>query len=189
MKKVAGKRFLRKVASRLCRYLVGHKVCRNRSISLHFRDKHIFVFNTEIQDGCQKCRGKHFFCEIMLVESTDTLRIKNYVEIALSRSVFEINTFLHFTQKFKMAVKNGGKMILRKVASRLCRYPTHQKFCQNCSISLRFQDKRVFAFYAEIQDGHQKGRKNRILRIVARRLCRYPVGHKFHRNRSISLRF
>ena len=31
-----------------------------------------------------------------------------------------------------------------------------QKFRQNQSISLHFQDKQVFAFNAEIQDGHQK---------------------------------
>ena len=37
---------------------------------------------------------------------------------------------------------------------------SNQKFCQNRSISLRFRDKLVFAFYAEIQDGHQKWREN-----------------------------
>ena len=52
--KVAGKRFLGKVASRLCRYPVGKKFLRNRSVS-------------------------------------------------------EINAFLHFAQKFKMAAKVAGK--------------------------------------------------------------------------------
>ena len=113
--KVSGKQFWGKVPNRLCRYPVGQKFRRNRSISLRFRDKCIFVFNTEIQDGRQKWRGKgFFFCEIMPLDSTDTLRVKNFVEIALSRSVSEINTFLHFTQKFKMAAKRGGKMIFAK---------------------------------------------------------------------------
>ena len=114
---VAGKGFLQKVASKLCRYPVGQKFHRNRSILLCFRDKCIFVFNTEIQDGHQEW-WENFF-----------LRVKNFVEIALSRSVSEINMFLHFTQKFKLV----GKI--------------H---------TLRFRDKHVFAFYAEIQAGRQK---------------------------------
>ena len=59
--------------------------------------------------------GKTFFCEIMPVDSADTLWVKNFVEIALSRSVSEINMFLHFTQKFKLAAKSGGKMIFEKI--------------------------------------------------------------------------
>ena len=34
---------------------------------------------------------------------------KNLHKIALSHTVIEINTFLHLTQKFRMAAKNGGK--------------------------------------------------------------------------------
>ena len=49
------------------------------------------------------------------VDSGDTLAIKNFNEIALSHIVSEINAFLHFTQKFKMATKNGGKMIFGKI--------------------------------------------------------------------------
>ena len=62
------------------------------------------MFNTEIQDGRQKWR-ENVFCEIMPVDSADTLRVKIFVEIALSRSVSEINAFLRFMQKFKMAAK------------------------------------------------------------------------------------
>ena len=61
-----------------------------------------------------KSGGKTFFCEIMPVDSVDTLWVKNFVEIALSRSVSEINMLLHFTQKFKMAAKSGGKTIFEK---------------------------------------------------------------------------
>ena len=43
-----------------------------------------------------------------------TLRVQNFVEIALFRTVSEINGFLHFTQKFKMAAKSGGKVIFVK---------------------------------------------------------------------------
>ena len=139
---MAGKRFLKKVASRLCRYPTGQKFCRNHSISLHFRDKHVlcfmqkfkmatksggktifgknrqytlqipcgskisskslrfrdkhvFAFNAEIQDGRQKWRENNF-CKKLPVDSGDTLWVKIFVEIALSRSVSEINAFLRF---------------------------------------------------------------------------------------------
>ena len=84
------------------------------------------MFNAEIQDGHQKREIN--FCEKSPVDSADTLWVKNFVEIALSRSVSKINTFLRLTQKFKMAAKSGGKTIFQKVASRLCRHPEGQKF-------------------------------------------------------------
>ena len=37
--------------------------------------------------------GKTIFCEMSPVDSADTLGVKNFVEIALSRSVSEINAF------------------------------------------------------------------------------------------------
>ena len=43
-----------------------------------------------------------------------TLWVKNFVKIALSRSVSEINSFLRLMQKFKMAAKNGRKTIFAK---------------------------------------------------------------------------
>ena len=111
--------------------------------------------NAEIQEGRQKWRENEF-CEMSPIDSGDILRVKNFIEIALSRSVSYINGFLRLTQKFKMAPKSGRKTIFLKIASRLWRYPVGQKFRQNCSISLRFQDKQVFVFNAEIQDGCQK---------------------------------
>ena len=103
-----------KNASTLCRYPVGPKFRRNRSISLCFRNKCAFAFYAEIQDGRQKQREKDF-CERSPVDSADTLCIKNFVEIALSHSISEINMFLHLMQKFKMAAKSGGKMIFAKI--------------------------------------------------------------------------
>ena len=50
---------------------------------------------------------------------------KFFIEIGLSQTVYEINEFLRFTQKFKMA----GKTILGKNASTPCRYPGGQKCC------------------------------------------------------------
>ena len=63
------------------------------------------------------------------------LWVKNFVEIALSRSV-ELNGFLRLTQKFKMAAKTGRKMIFGKVSSRVCVYPVCQKFSKSLSGSI-----------------------------------------------------
>ena len=54
--------FLVKLDSRLATYAASQKFCRNRSISLRFRDKRVFVFNTEIQDGRQKW-WENYFCK------------------------------------------------------------------------------------------------------------------------------
>ena len=41
---------------------------------------------------------------------------QNFVKIALSLTIYEVNAFFGFTQKFKMAAKNGGKMVLEKLS-------------------------------------------------------------------------
>ena len=74
------------------------------------RHKCAFAFYTEIQDGRQKWRESHV-CEMSPLHSTDTLRVKTFIEIALSCTISKINAFLRFMQKFKMAAKNGGKTI------------------------------------------------------------------------------
>ena len=89
---------------------MGQKFHQNRFISLCFRVKRVFALNAGIQDGHQKWR-ENDFCEKPPVDSADTLQVKNFVEIALSRSVSEMNAFLRFTQKFKMAKKSGGKIV------------------------------------------------------------------------------
>ena len=83
-----------KIASRLCRQPAGQKFRGNRSISLHFRDKRVFAFYVEIQDGHQKWRENNF-CKKSPVDSAAILWVKNFVEIALSRSISEISVFLH----------------------------------------------------------------------------------------------
>ena len=69
-----------------------------------------FAFYAEIQNGHQKWQ-ENDFGEKSPVDSADNLQVKNFVEIALSRSISEINGFLRFTQKFKMAAKSDGKTI------------------------------------------------------------------------------
>ena len=51
----------------------------------------------------ENCR-KTIFEKKSLVDSADTLRVKNFVEMAISCIVSDINAFLPFTQKFEMAV-------------------------------------------------------------------------------------
>ena len=72
------------------------------------QDKCIFTFYAE--DGRQKWQQSDF-CEMSPVHSADTLRVKNFIKIAISQMVSQINALLHFTQKFKMAAKRGGKVI------------------------------------------------------------------------------
>ena len=55
------------------------------------------------------------FCKMSPVHSADTLRVQNFVKIALSHTVSEMNA--PFTQKFNMAAKSGGKAIFAKKSS------------------------------------------------------------------------
>ena len=87
---------------------MGQKFRQNRSIFLCFQDKRVFALKAEIQDGRQRWRDNNFWGKSP-VDSADTVRVKKIFEIALSFSVSEINTFLRFMQKFKMAAKSGGK--------------------------------------------------------------------------------
>ena len=66
-------------------------------------------------------RGKPFFGK-KPDDSVDTLGVINLDKIIVSRTISEINAFLHFTQKFKMATTNGGKTILKKKSPDNCGY-------------------------------------------------------------------
>ena len=72
------------------------------------------MFYTEIQVGRQKWQENNFCAS----SPADSMWVKNIVEIALARSISEINAFLHLTQKFKMAAKSQipcGSKILSKL--------------------------------------------------------------------------
>ena len=145
--KVAGKRFLEKVASQLWGYPPrDKKFQRNHSISHHFQDKGVFPFYAEIQDSHQKWWQTDFW-EKSPVDSADTLGVKNFKEIAVSHTVSEINVFLHFTQKFKMAAKNGGKTILRKTHQLTLELPWRSKILtktvRNRAISSKFLSHKL----------------------------------------------
>ena len=69
-------------------YPVGQKFGRNRSI-------------------CYGLVAKIEIFPLCIGHTCTTLWVKNSLEIALSCTVFEIFTLVHFPQKFKMAAKSG----------------------------------------------------------------------------------
>ena len=79
------------------RRIQNSKFCKNHSISHRFRDKCAFAFYAEIQDGGQKWWESNF-CLKLPVDASYTLWAKNFIEIALSRTVFEISVFTFHTE-------------------------------------------------------------------------------------------
>ena len=73
-----------------------------------------------------------------------------------------------FAQRFKPAVKNGRKSVLEKWTDHYVHTLWGKYFAQK--ILHHFQDKYVFVFYTEIQDGCQNGGKQ-FLAKRARLFC------------------
>ena len=168
--------FLGKVASRRCRYPVGQKFCQNRSIPLCFRDKRVLAFYAEIQDVHQKWREKDFW-EKSPVYFRDTLWVKNFVEIALSHSISEVNVFLRLMQKFKMAAKSGGKTFFCKKLPVDSADTQWVKNFVEIALSHSVSEINTFFCFTQIQDGRQKWRENNLGGKVASRL-QIPCGSK-----------
>ena len=97
-------------------------------------------------------RGKFF--ENCRVHSLDTLWVENFDEIALSRTVMEIEAnscFAIFGKKSK--IQNGrhfwgGENFLKISKSIFLRYPVGRKFGRNRSISHGLGDMSTFAFFS-----------------------------------------
>ena len=85
-------------------------------------------------------RGK-IFGKLQILHSLDTLWVENFDEIALSRTVKEIEANLCFAIFGKNSkIQNGrhfwgGENFLKIAKSTLLRYPAGRKFCRNRSIS------------------------------------------------------
>ena len=73
----------------------------------------VFAYYAELQDVHKKWRENDFW-EKWPLDSSEILQVKNFVKIDLCCTISEINMFLHFTQKFKMTAKSGGKTIFGK---------------------------------------------------------------------------
>ena len=93
------------------------------------------------------------FLKLQRVHSLDTLWVKNFDEIALSRTVNEIAhlCFAIFAKNSK--IQNGrhiwGRENFLKIAqSTFLRYPVRRKFRRNRSISHGLGDMSTFAFFS-----------------------------------------
>ena len=118
---MAGKQFSQKKA----RYPADQKFRRNRSISLHFRDKHVFVFYAEIQDGRKSAPENVFLVKVTSRIATYPAgqKFRRYYSISLcfqGKQVFVFNAEIQDGRQ-----KRREKRFLQKVTSRLRR---------NCSI-------------------------------------------------------
>ena len=111
--KMAGKWFLQNVASTLCRNHAGPKFCRNLSISHRFQDECAFALYAKIQDGCQKWQESDF-CEKVASRLCIYLVGQKFRQNRSITHRFRDKFFKRFMQKFKMATKNGGKVIFVK---------------------------------------------------------------------------
>ena len=84
------------------------------------------------------------FCKTSPVDSADILWVKNFVEIALSRSISEINGFLRLTQKFKMSAKSGVKTIFRKSCNYTLQVPCGSKIFVEIALSRSVSEINAF---------------------------------------------
>ena len=57
-----------------------------------------------------------WFWQNLADDSAYALQPTSFVEIALSHTISEVSALLHFTLKFKMVAKIGGKMFFHKNA-------------------------------------------------------------------------
>ena len=100
----------------------------------------IFGKNSKIQNGRHFWGGENFW-KLQRVHSLDTLWVENFAEIALSRTVKEIEANLCFAIFGKNSkIQNGrhfwgGANFLKITKSTMLRYPVGRKFCRNRSIS------------------------------------------------------
>ena len=98
-------------------------------------------------------RGK-FFLKLARVQCSDTLWTESFDEIALSRTVKEIEANLCFAIFGKSSkIQNGrhfwrGKIFLKIAKITFLRYPVGRKFRRNGSISHGLGDMSTFAFFS-----------------------------------------
>ena len=161
---------------------MGQKFRRNCSISLRFQDKLVFAFNAEIQDGRQEWR-ENDFCEKSPVDSANTLRVKSFVEIALSHTVSEINVFMCFTQKFKMAAKNGKENDFWENSPVDSSYTLALKNFNEIALSRTVFE--IFTLFYIPLKSKMAAKSSENFSFLPRIIFYYPWGRKFAQNRSI----
>ena len=101
----------------------------------------IFGKNSKIQNGRHSLREGKIFGKLQRLHSLDTLWVENFDEIALSRTVKEIEANLCFAIFGKNSkIQNGrhfwgGEIFLKIANITFLRYPVGRKFRRNRSIS------------------------------------------------------
>ena len=137
------------------------------------------------------------FGKLQRFHSLDTLWVENFDEIALSRTVKEIeaNLFLPFLakiRKFKMAAIFGEGKIFGKLQRLHSLDPLWLEKFAEIALSRTVKEIEVnlcFAIFgknSKIQNGRHFWGGEIFLKIANITFLRYPVGRKFRRNRSIS---
>ena len=140
--------------------------------------------------------GKIFF-KLQRVHSLDTLWVENFDEIALSRTVKEIEANLCFAIFGKNSkIQNGRHFGEGKIFGKLQRvHSLDTLWVENFDeIALSRTVKEIeanlcFAIFgknSKIQNGRHFWGGENFLKIAKIAFLRYPVGRKFRRNRSIS---
>ena len=127
---------------------------------------------------------------MQILHSLDTLWVENFDEIALSRTVKEIEANLCFAIFGKNSkIQNGrhlwgGENFLKIAKIALLRYPVRRKFSE---IALSRTVKEIeanlcFAIFgknSKIQNGRHFWGGENFLEITKSTMLRYPVGRKF----------
>ena len=131
------------------------------------------------------------------VHSLDTLWVENFDEIALSRTVKEIEANLCFAIFGKNSkIQNGRHFWGRENFLKIARlHPLDTLWVENFDeIALSRTVKEIeanllFAIFgknSKIQNGRHFWGGEKFLKIAKSTFLRYPVGRTFRRNRSIS---
>ena len=97
------------------------------------RYSHIFIFRKNPRWPPKVAKIEIF--PLYIGHSCTPLWVKNWLEIALSLTVFKIFTLFHFPLKSKMAAKSGENWNFSPLHRLLWQCPAGQKFAQNRSIS------------------------------------------------------
>ena len=138
------------------------------------------------------------FGKLQRLHSLDPLWVENFAEIALSRTVKEIEANLCFAIFGKNSkIQNGrhfwgGEIFLKIANITFLRYPVGRKFRRNRSISRTVKEIEanlcfaIFGKNSKIQNGRHFWGGENFWKIAKIAFLRYPVGRKFRRNRSIS---
>ena len=143
------------------------------------------------------CGEGKFFWKLPRVHFLDTLWVENFDEIALSRTVKEIEAILCFAILGKnLKIQNGRHMWEEENFWKLqrvhCSDTLWVENCDEIALSHTFKEIEanlcfaIFGKNSKIQNGRHFWGGEIFLKIAKSTFLKYPVGRKFRWNRSIS---